>query len=81
MLRASRCHQQSFHSAHHSPPSCALPPLFSQPYRITLDRAASGAIFHQCVYVLCATDAATMQASGGQVAGSRQAWQGPPLRR
>lgn len=32
-----------------------------QPYRLTLDRVASGAIFHQCVFVLCAADDATMQ--------------------
>lgn len=33
-----------------------------QPYRVSFDRVACGAAFHQCVYVLCATDAATMQA-------------------
>ena len=33
-----------------------------QPYRISFDRVSSGAIFHQCVYVLCGAEAATMAA-------------------
>lgn len=32
-----------------------------KPYRISFDRVACGAIFHQCVYVLCRTDADAMQ--------------------
>lgn len=32
-----------------------------QPYRISFDSVACGSIFHQCVYVLCALEADTMQ--------------------
>ena len=53
------------------PPACPLPLL--QPYRIAFDRVACGAIFHQCVYVLCATEAATMQV-GGWMRGCVDAW-------
>lgn len=50
------------HPAHRT--SCA------QPYCISFDCVTYGSIFHQCVYVLCKTEAATMQvhlspASGG----------------
>jgi hypothetical protein len=36
-----------------------------QPYRISFDRVATGARFHQCVFVLCKRDADTMQVGGG----------------
>lgn len=39
-----------------------------QPYRISFDRVSSGSIFHQCVYVLCSTEADTMQARAGWMA-------------
>lgn len=34
-----------------------------QPYRITFDRVASGAFFHQCVYLLCQMDHGTLHVS------------------
>ncbi len=35
---------------------------FLQPYRIKFDHPAYGGIYHQCVYMLCHQDDATMRA-------------------
>lgn len=41
-----------------------MSPLHLQPCRISFDQVSYGAIFHQCVYVLCGTDADIMQVGG-----------------
>ncbi|KAL4440633.1 hypothetical protein ABPG75_003634 [Micractinium tetrahymenae] len=48
-----------------------------KPYRITFDKVSYGAIFHQCVYVLCATDGDIMQAG----AATREAYGQDPSSR
>ena len=67
-LQAPQLHLQGTRTMLPHPPAscpsqpqlCPPPPLL-QPYRIAFDRVSCGTIFHQCVYVLCETEPATMQ--------------------